>query len=728
MKKRIISMVLFVALLLQLSGGISFATDPEEEVTWDLDGSTLYIYGEGSGVMEDYRLDTYETRAPWTSYAKAIQKVVVEEGVTYIGDYAFADCTMLRFVYLPDSLTGIGECAFYNCSYLQSVDIPDSVTAIGEGAFLDCTYLDSVELPSKLARIEAMTFMSCECLTEITVPVSVSYIGDYAFGYSGMSTITMLGSEPELGVDVFIKEDADFQLNTYAPWITMSSGQWGELIYSGAIASGNCGAQGDKLTWALNSAPDGSNTYRLSISGEGAMADYGFVTANRPWEKYATQISEVVLPEGLTRIGDEAFYSFSAASEITIPGSVTEIGINAFTDSSFGNIYFKGDAPAIETDAFSGVIANCYYPAGNSSWKAFFDNPENDIYFGGKLMWNTWVNAGLSFEVKNRVLTVSGKGFLDYVPYELPPYNRVIIEEGVTGIADYALSMTSISSVEIPASVAYVGEGAFDECLSLVEVHFAGNAPEIGSNAFGSAKVFVYYPADAAGWDEIVNAEPGTYGSAITWVPVGEAGGGEGGEIGPVTPPVEPPATAIEPVTDIKAFVTEDDEIIVQWVYDYEGEYSFNVYRSSSEDGDFSLMGSTSEGMFTDTALSAQPGITYYYYVTALSGGQESDKGSADKQADRLLGSASGIVAKSGARNVSANELNQAANQRQNAQRPAERGRVFQRRERVCPENHRNNNCENTQAEQNNRNSFCFHSYAFPVAGKKKGPQSRGPF
>lgn len=132
---------------------------------------TLIISGEGS---------MYNTEAPWESYKKEIETVIINEGVISISDYAFYGCG-LTTITIPNSVTSIGMYAFEGCSGLTSVEIPDSVTSIGEGAFISCSGLTSVTIPNGLTSISEGTFINCTGLSSITIPKSITSIGNYAF-------------------------------------------------------------------------------------------------------------------------------------------------------------------------------------------------------------------------------------------------------------------------------------------------------------------------------------------------------------------------------------------------------------------------------------------------------------------------------------------------------------------------------------------------------------------
>ena len=110
-----------------------------------------------------------------------VKKIVIEDGVTSIGDYAFRGCSSLTSITLPDSVTSIGDCAFVFCVGLSSITLPDSVTSIGDSAFKNCSSLTSITIPDRVTSIEPYAFDNCSSLTSITIPNSVTSIGASAF-------------------------------------------------------------------------------------------------------------------------------------------------------------------------------------------------------------------------------------------------------------------------------------------------------------------------------------------------------------------------------------------------------------------------------------------------------------------------------------------------------------------------------------------------------------------
>lgn len=182
-----------------------------ENVTWVLtEDGTLTI--SGTGPMKDYSNWSISNFAPW--YGDKILRIVIEEGVTYIGVSAFNSCDEATSVTIPDTVTKIGHGAFDACKSLTDVTLPEGIVSIDSSTFNTCYSLTSVTLPDSVERIEKLAFGLCRALTSITIPKNVKSLESWAFGDCvALTEIMFEGDAPSIWNDSFRNVTA----NAYYP-------------------------------------------------------------------------------------------------------------------------------------------------------------------------------------------------------------------------------------------------------------------------------------------------------------------------------------------------------------------------------------------------------------------------------------------------------------------------------------------------------------------------------
>jgi hypothetical protein len=156
--------LLFILLLFCAAGFAQSGT--AGKLKWSLSGGTLTI--SRNGAMPDYSEDN---SSPWDNVKGDISAVIIKNGVTSIGEYAFSTCISLKLVTIPNSVTTIGHFAFSGCIILTSVTIPNSVTTIGGGAFLLCMGLKDVTVEWTTPLSIESTVFSYVNLTKSTLHV-----------------------------------------------------------------------------------------------------------------------------------------------------------------------------------------------------------------------------------------------------------------------------------------------------------------------------------------------------------------------------------------------------------------------------------------------------------------------------------------------------------------------------------------------------------------------------
>ncbi len=155
--------------------------------TYVKDTKTLTITGAGE-------LASFENSdaVVWKAVATSVKSLVVGEGVTSIGNYAFYYLSVLEEVSLPSTLTSIGDYAFGFCAELETINIPDGVTSLGKGAFEGCGSMKSMFLPSSVTTIGDRAFAFCYSMTNAIVTGELETVGDWAFkSCRSMETLTL---------------------------------------------------------------------------------------------------------------------------------------------------------------------------------------------------------------------------------------------------------------------------------------------------------------------------------------------------------------------------------------------------------------------------------------------------------------------------------------------------------------------------------------------------------
>lgn len=144
-------------------------------VTWTLKGTGAMVIA-GSGAMDDY---AYQQVRPWDDYVENITSVIIQKGVTHIGDRAFYLCNAITNLTIPSGVITIGTAAFWGCS-IASIDLPEGLQTIGPSAFRENNFTN-VTFPNSLKTISGGAFGNCAALESVTIDSGVTLIENYAF-------------------------------------------------------------------------------------------------------------------------------------------------------------------------------------------------------------------------------------------------------------------------------------------------------------------------------------------------------------------------------------------------------------------------------------------------------------------------------------------------------------------------------------------------------------------
>ncbi|MBQ5591881.1 MAG: leucine-rich repeat protein [Clostridia bacterium] len=397
----------------------------------------------GTGKMTNYSSTTV---APWDSYKDEIKSVSIYEGVTRVGNDSFVGCKNLTYVYIPNTVTLIGNTAFRDCTSLASISIPNSVTNLGYYAFYGCTALTSLTLPEGVTTIGNYAFGKCSGLTTVIIPDTVTTIAKNAFyKCTSLTNVYYAGTQEQWDAVAIDATGNDAIINN---------------IILATTVTGTCGTN---LNWYL------INNEKLIISGNGAMTDYS--SSNyAPWYSYASSIKKIVIEDGVTSIGNYAFYNCSNVTEFVVPISVNS-GRNYYTFYDCNSIekvtLTKGDGHAADYDWDS---------SNNTPWQK---------------------NTCTEIIIQDGVTEIG-----DFTFYECGNIKNILISDSVTSIGSEAFfSCTGLTSIIIPDSVIQIGGYAFSECSNLSSVQIGKSIKSIGSSAFSHCGIVdVNYTGSVLDW------------------------------------------------------------------------------------------------------------------------------------------------------------------------------------------------------------------------------------
>ena len=405
-----------------------------DNAVWTLTGQdgNLTLTISGSGNMQDF---DHDSGPQWESRNSEIRNIVIEDGITSVGSFAFRRCSNVTSIDIPDSVTTIGLYAFAGCGF-TSVTIPSGVQRIGWAGFEACPNLATVVIPDSVTNLGDYSFAECKSLTSVTIPGGLTWIGDFPFDASrNISEVTITGD-----INDYVISNLRFMFGNTAWWKTLGD----MIIIDNKLVSYEGKGQTAIIPDGVTSIENGAfadNTDVVSVDIPSSVTTIGPAAFSG-----CSSLSEIELPSGLTQIDDYTFHYCTSLEYVELPENLNSIGSFAFDDCvSLKEITIPDGVTEIQEFAF----CDC------SNLKRI--------------------------QLSNTVRTIGDSAFL-----RCKNITSIEIPDGIESIGSNAFEdCTGLTFIDIPDGLDRIKIETFSGCTNLTGIVIPESVTEISSAAFG---------------------------------------------------------------------------------------------------------------------------------------------------------------------------------------------------------------------------------------------------
>lgn len=328
---------------------------PFAEIEWSVENGVLTIKGDGK--MPHYNYKT----VPWKDVKDDVTSIVVENGITGIGDFAFYLFNNLTSVSLPDGLERIGRFSFAYNPLLTNVDLPSSVTTICDFAFSKCPCITSVTLSKNIKDVRHCAFADCDGITTVNLEQGLTFVGDGAFaGCDSLATVALPSSIEVIEKGAFTACKSLKPLTFGNSLTTIGDNAFSDcpLIDKAVIPASVTNLSPNAYEWCENltsyTIEDGNPNYSSDENGILYNKDKTVLLSCPE----SANIKDLVIPSTVTRIETSAFHACENIVSVVMPDSVTELGVSTFTYcNALTSIKFSNSLKVIPSGTLARTIA-----------------------------------------------------------------------------------------------------------------------------------------------------------------------------------------------------------------------------------------------------------------------------------------------------------------------------------------------------------------------------------